>query len=25
MNKMETGLAGDARSFDLINACYAAL
>jgi CubicO group peptidase (beta-lactamase class C family) len=25
MNKMEMGLAGDTRSFNLINACYAAL
>jgi CubicO group peptidase (beta-lactamase class C family) len=25
MNKMEMGLAGDSRSFDLMNACYAAV
>jgi CubicO group peptidase (beta-lactamase class C family) len=25
MNRMEMGLAGDSRSFDLMNACYAAL
>jgi CubicO group peptidase (beta-lactamase class C family) len=25
MNKMDMGLAGDARSFDLVNACYAAI
>jgi hypothetical protein len=25
MNRMDMGLAGDARSYELINACYAAL
>jgi CubicO group peptidase (beta-lactamase class C family) len=25
MNRMDMGLAGDARSFELINACYAAI
>jgi hypothetical protein len=25
MNRMDLGLAGDARSYSLINACYAAL